>query len=112
MEAVIILALVFGGFCLGMIVSRLLSRRHIEGDPLKRDDRPELSEVPAMLTTMAANLLAVFLAWHACRSWALLQAFKGARAEYRQGLVDAEHLGAVAPIYPVESAKLQEPRMP
>lgn len=105
MGAFFLLAVVGAGFCLGMIVSRLLGRKPDADEPEpaadEPDRRPELSEVPAILTTMAANGLAVFLAWHACRSWATLQALKGARAEYRQGLADAKQLGAVAPVYPV-----------
>jgi hypothetical protein len=114
MGSLAILAITFAAFVLGFIVARLFNRRREDPDYGVIEDRiEELSEVPAALVTMLANLVARFLAWHACRSWAVLHAFKGWRAEYRQGLADAAHLGAVAPVYPVgedECAISQEGR--
>jgi hypothetical protein len=113
MGAIVILSMVFAAFTLGFLVARLLHRSRPDQEYGITEDRMDLGEVPDALLTMLANLVARFLAWHACRSWALLHAFKGARAEYRQGLRDAEHLGAVAPVYPVGGngrAILQEGR--
>jgi hypothetical protein len=105
MGAWVILAITFAAFVLGFIVAWLFQPK-AEEKSLEPGRVAELSEVLPALTTMLANGIGRLLSWHACRSWAVLQGFKGYRAEYRQGLADAAHLGAVAPVYPVGASPL------
>jgi len=106
-----ILGATIGGFGLGFAICRLLGRHH-QDEEAPLGSGLHITEVPAALVTIGANWLGMLLAWHAVRSWAILQAFKGWRAEYRVGLEDAKHLGAVAHEYPVaaRSAISQEGR--